>query len=170
MLFKGGNDLVSRAIRYFTGSPYVHAAVFLAGMTFESTVWLPEGKKVWMLWAYKSGIRETWGYFSADKTMELARLLIDEEYMAGRNYAVEQINDRHWYNFLLTFFDIIIYPTRWFWQKVGWIPFSSRYLGANCSEFVDQVYKAMGIDLWPDRGEASTVPGDYPSCPLLVAE
>jgi hypothetical protein len=167
LLFKGGNDLLSRAIRYFTGSPYTHTAICLGIYMFESTVWLLDNNMPWELWAYRSGVRMTCSLPTADLYLEPVKAINEAQNQLGEDYAWGQYTERRWYNFLLTVFDCIIYPTRWFWQKIGWVPFSSRYLGTNCSQFVDQVYKAMGVDLWPGRDEATTVPGDYPMCGAL---
>lgn len=166
LLFEGGDDLVGKAIRYFTKSQYVHSAVYAYGLTFESSVWQLPNSKPWMFWRYRSGIRITYGKLGCSLELPL-NANIPGGLDKALAFGFEDINGRFWYNFLLTFFDIIIYPTRKFWQKIGWVPFSSRYLGRNCSYFADSFIKAYGVDLWPDREEATTVPGDYANHPLL---
>jgi hypothetical protein len=180
LLFKGGKSLVSKAIMYFTDSVFTHTALYVRGATFESTVWqIPEtwlfGRawkpKWWMFWTWRSGIKITQGILEADETYHFRVPPTPMQNINMMNAAVDLVNERRMYNFLLTFFDMIIYPTRWFWHKIGWVPFSKRYLGENCSSFVDQVVtEGGGIDLWPKRESETTVPGDYPLNPNLVLE
>ena len=167
ILFKAGDDLLGRAIKFFTGSPYGHTAIFLAGFTFESTGWQTPGAKWWQFWTYRSGIKISRGELMGGTSLSPLIVPSDSQVELMLEFATDQINDRWWYNGLLLIADALIYPTRWFWNKIGWIPFSSRYLGTVCSTFVDEMFKAAGIDLWPGRSEATTVPGDYVKCPLL---
>jgi|GEM_PF-2893066 len=179
LLFKGKKDILSKAIMYFTDSVFTHTALYVRGITFESTVWQNpttwlfgrEWKsRWWMFWTWRSGVKTTQGILEADEIYRFRVPPAPSQNILMVTYALDLVNERRMYNFLLTFFDMIIYPTRWFWQKVGWIPFSKRYLGANCSSLVDEIVTAGGIDLWPERVSATTVPGDYPLNSNLVLE
>jgi hypothetical protein len=172
-LYKGGKDAVSKAIAYITKSPYAHTAIYLEGFTFDSTVWLLPNSKPWMLWRYRSGVRWTIGVLDTpDLVLDLKIPFGPGGIDAGMVKALEMINGRAWYNFLLLVVDALLYPTRplwkWIYAKTGWAPFAGPM--TNCSKAVDVIYKAMGVDLWADMPESLTVPGDYPNCAILQEE
>jgi hypothetical protein len=172
-LYKGGKDWVGKAIKYVTGSPYAHTAVYIDGLTFDSTVWLLPKSKPWMLWRYRSGIRITVGVLGVpDLVLNLVYPRTPLNIVDGLLKAISMVNGRAWYNFLLLVCDALLYPTRplwkWIYHKTEWAPFMGP--STNCSYAVDEIIKATGVDLWPDTPESLTVPGDYPSCLLLEVE
>jgi hypothetical protein len=177
-LYKGGKDIISKAIKAVTGSEYAHTAIYLGGMTFDSTVWQAPRKngkslKWWMIWKYRSGMRETMGVLESPDLRLVPKTPLEQfNVWEGQAQALMMVNSRAWYNVFLLVFDAILYPTRklwaWVYRKTGWAPFMGP--STNCSAAVDEIYKAMGIDLWPGEPESLTVPGDYPKCDLLEVE
>jgi hypothetical protein len=170
LLYKGNRkNLVDRVIMDVTDSPYSHTAIYLAGFTFESTVWQLPGSKPWMFWRYRTGVHITVGERAADLRLQPKSGRTLEEAHAGLAKAIEIVNSRAWYAFALTLFDAVLYPTRalwkWIYRKTGWAPFVSS--STNCSYAADLLEKIMGLDLWPGMPESLTVPGDYLKCDAL---
>jgi len=165
-LLKGDRQKsADRAIMEITGSEYTHARIYILGFTIESTVWMARGRLF-----PRSGVLLTLGKRKSDAYFEPKVDRTPEQARAGLEKAIELVNSRAWYAYLLTFLDFILYPTRalwrWIYKKTGWAPFvSSR---TNCSYLADLLEKEMGLDLWPDMPESLTVPGDYPYCKQLV--
>jgi hypothetical protein len=166
LLWEGHGDLVSKAIMYFTNSPYTHVAVYVGGWTFDSTIW--NGGKWWQLWKWRSGIRKTWGTLGGASRvrvpkkpltqMDAGRLLIMADAMESYHFP---------YNIPKLLILALVYPTRWFWEKINWVPFQADVFGEVCSEFVDEVFKSAGMDLFPNKTEQDTVPGDFANCSAL---
>lgn len=154
-----------RAIMEIIGSEYTHARIYILGFTIESTVWMVRGRLF-----PRSGVLLTLGERRADAYFEPKVDRTPEQARAGLEKAIELVNSRAWYAYLLTLCDAVLYPTRalwkWIYKCTGWAPF----MGAetNCSYLTDLLEKAMGLDLWPDMPESLTVPGDYPYCKQLV--
>ena len=145
---------IQKAIRYFTKKPYHHVAVYFDGSTLE------EGTR---------GYAHTLGINIASEYWEPETEMSDMECARARAFVMivdgEGIR-HHWpYNYLLTFIMFVVYPTRWFWNKIKWVPFSSTLLGANCSSFVDKFWKYVGRDIKPKWMEALSVPGDLRGLP-----
>ena len=153
-------NLVDRVIMEVTGSPYSHTRIYFPlgpGFTCESTVW-----------GVHSGMRISMGELPCDARLRFKRPWTDFEMALALGYSLAMANSRAWYNFALTVFDIILYPTRRFWARIyrrwGWAPFTSSR--TNCSEAVDILSK-VHVDLWPGMPPSLTVPGDYISCKAL---
>ena len=148
--------LLSRSITFFTGMPYTHAALYIDGYVFEATVW-KEGRK----W-YHGAKKTTWKvtllepparyYYPKEITnMQKATILMLAENTLGKVP----------YNFLQLLAFMFIYPTKWFWMKLGWVPFSAELFGATCAVYVDELFDTVHYDIFPDRISDLVVPGDY---------
>jgi len=160
LLYRAGKGFIAKAITYFTGMPYVHVAGYVAGLTFESTIWWSD------LW-WTSGIYATLGAKQADEYWQPITPLTDEQIKTILRYFIESINKRRPYNVAKFLVLALVYPTRWLWQKIGWVPFSADYHGDVCSVVWDEAYRAAGIDLFPHRSEEYTAPGDFRKSKLL---
>jgi hypothetical protein len=155
-------NLADRAITFFTGSPYVHVAVYLDGYTYDSgIVWKP----------FYSGIRKWQSYPTGNlliKTLLPKIPLATLEMVKMKMFAENSIKRHFPYNILKLLVLAIVYPTRKFWTWINWVPFQADFFGEVCSEFIDEVYTAGGRDLFPGRSEQATVPGDFAKCGKLV--
>jgi len=160
LLYRAGKGLIGKAITYFTGMPYAHVAGYVAGFTLESTIW-------WSGFWWKSGIRIALGAKQADEYWQPVKELNLEQIMSMQRYFISNINKRRPYNIAKFLVLALVYPTRRFWQKIGWIPFSADYHGDVCSVVWDEAYRAAGIDLFPHRSEEYTAPGDFRKSKLL---
>jgi hypothetical protein len=160
---ESGFDIVTKAIQYFTGSPYTHVAVYLRGSTYDCTVWKPAGRVLSV-----SGVRETLGVIDGWQVeLKPATTLTSSQTNKMMIYCKMQIDARRPYNVFKLLAFILIYPTRWFWNKIKWVPFKAELFGEVCSTFVDQTFKAGGVDLFKNLIEEVAVPGDYIDTPLL---
>lgn len=151
LLYKAGKDVIGRLIAYFTESSWGHVAICVGGNTYEET------------WP---GVKKTAGQNAAD--LVLIPPALDEEKVLA--YLEKSVTAKLRYNWMRLCAFIFIYPLRWFFSRLGWVPFSVYSFGEVCSSFVDEAVRAGGIDLWPHRGEDSTVPADYLWCPALEGE
>ena len=157
-------DLLGKAICFFTGSSFVHAALYFNGAMWESGVWT-EGKKLF------HGAKMTTGQRRGDMELRMKRALTNLENEKLTIWLVSQVRERMPYNFLKLLVLMIVYPTRWLWKWLKYVPFQADFWGEVCSEFVDKAFKeGAGIDLLPNRLEDYTVPGDFLASPLLDYE
>jgi len=160
-LVKGNpKNFIDRCIMEVTGSPYSHTRIYFPvspGFTCESTVW-----------GLRSGMYLSMRELPCDTRLKFKVPWEYGEILAALEKAIDMANSRAWYNFALTAFDLILYPTRWLWkwiyQRKGWAPFTSAR--TNCSEAVDILSK-IHVDLWPGSPPSLTVPGDYVKCEAL---
>lgn len=144
-----GATFLQKAIGYFTQQPYDHAAVFYDGSTLEENA---RG------YEHTLGVKIASEYWEPEEEMtglERTRATVFVQVVDGMGIR------HHWpYNYLLTAVLAIVYPTRWFWNKIGWVPFASTLLGANCSSFVDRFWRYAGRDIKPKWMESLSAPGD----------
>jgi len=160
LLYRSGKGFISKAIAYFTGMPYAHVSGYIQGFTFTSSVW-------WSgLW-FKSGIYISIGAREADEYWQPIRELTPGEKLAILRYFIDSVNKRRPYNFGKFLVLAIVYPTRRFWEKIGWVPFSAAFFGDVCSIVWDEAYKGANWDLLPRQSEEYTVPGDIRKSKLL---
>jgi len=160
---ESGFDIVTKAIQYFTGSPYTHVAIYLRGSTYDCTVWKPAGRILSV-----SGVRETTGVIDGWQVeLKPTTTLTSSQTDKILSYCKAMIDARRPYNVFKLLAFILIYPTRWFWTKIKWVPFQAELFGEVCSTFVDQAYEAGGINLFPDIIDEAAVPGDFIDTPLL---
>ncbi len=159
LTFPPGPDPVGQAVKYITGGP-AHVAIFIGGLFFDDTVWHQPGKLLPV-----SGVRESlqadiagWGEYTIQ---EPVAPWSDAEIQAALEVAITQVNLRRHYNIFLLLVDAILYPTRWFWDRIGWVPFGSWYLGGVCSSFAGLVVRATGRDPWPGIKTQELVPLDF---------
>lgn len=150
-------DFVARSIVYFTGYPYTHVGLFLNGKLYDSTLWEEDGKLV-------SGVRVTVGwpeekpdFCMVPVHMEPTQLTLESIQRVLNLY----VNYARPYNFLKLVALALVWPTRWVWRKLGWVPFDHEIYGEVCSGFVDEVIRRAGWDLFPNEHEGYTVPGQF---------
>jgi hypothetical protein len=145
---------MAKLIAFFTGKPYNHAKVIHGGDTWEEDV---GGARQTV------GIRMAVEYWAPDVTLspiEAARGLVFLQVTTGMGIR------KSWpYNWLLTGIKAIVYPTRWFWNWIGWVPFSSAFYGVNCSVYVDMYWRYAGRDIKPKWLEHLSAPGDLAGLP-----
>jgi len=147
---KGLIDFVSRLIVFFTNFPYVHVSIFLDGKTYEYTVW-KDGKKT------KTGIRITNGLREADEYREPTFDLSAHEVFTMIKYA-EWLKP-HKYSVLKLLVLSVIYPARWLFKKIKWVPFDNFIFGDVCSVLPAEMYEFIGRDIFPYDPAGITVPG-----------
>jgi uncharacterized protein YycO len=147
LLYRAGNDLLGKCIKYFTDSEWAHVALYVGGYTFEETF---------------PGAIKTLGEKSAQRILCHDTTLSQENKMY--DWCMEAVSRHMAYNVFRLVALAFVYPLRWFFNKLNWVPFRARIFGEVCSTFVDSAFKAGGIDLFPERGEAATVPGDFINC------
>jgi len=138
-------DLIPRLIVYFTKKPYVHAAIYFDEKTYESAA---------------SGIRSTSGLKQVNEYWEPIISLTITERNSMQAYLLFTTNRKWKYNFFKLIILSIVYPTRWFWNKIGWVPFDKDLFGEVCSVYVDEAWLFAGRDILPNEHEGYTSPGD----------
>ncbi len=151
-------NLVGEEICRVTKSPYVHAAIFLGGKVYESTVWFVNG------WPH-GGVRiheeadwdEAWEPIT-DVPPDVVNRMIA--------YAEEQISEHRPYNVFELLAMSFVWPTRRFWRWLGWIPFTAGFLGKFCSTFTEKVWLA-GYSLVPLDDEEMAPPCELAQSPML---
>lgn len=153
------NNITGKLIVFFTNSNFVHTAIYLNNKTYEETIWKENNK-------WKSGVKVTEGLKYADTYLQPIKSLSRCEVFAMIK-IIENFYETKRYNFLKLISLSLVYPFKWFFKKINWIPFNSYLFGEICSVMPDELYKDMGIDLFPGEREGYTVPGMYIDSKLL---
>jgi hypothetical protein len=155
---KGLLKFVLRAITYFTDSKYIHVGLVVDDMLYEQTVWREKrkGKKKIM-----HGVKESIVTDLGDLILEPRRKIGETKAAKLLWYCKDQLKKKRPYNFAKLCVLAFVYPTRWFWNKVKWVPFNREVQGDVCSVFVDEAFKAAGVDLIKGQHEGFTSPGDF---------
>jgi len=151
-----------KVVHFFTGSWYYHAALWIDGIQYESAAYFSRDG-VWHEGVMGRTIPQPHG----DIFVPTIPITEDQKekirkFCERRLYAP--------YNFPKLVGMMIIYPFRWFFKAIRWVPFSRAVFGYICSEFVDRAFKAAGIDLLPGEREGYTSPGDLTRSRLLRRE
>lgn len=149
-------DFVSRCICYFTKAKYTHVAFYVNGTTYESTVMNNQ-----------NGVLKHPGLYHGIEYYIFKEPILEDKKILLEQIASQDVVNKKPYNFFKLLAMMIIYPTRYFWNLIGWVPFDKECFGAVCSEFVDETFKKASIDLFPGEHEGYTAPGDFPNSPLL---
>ena len=144
ILFWSSDKWIGRLIQFFTGSRWTHVAIEIEGFVWESAI---EGAQV----SEKSG-------YQISKVP--VRPLTDRELHDIWYYCARAVRHGWPYNFCKIVALAVVYPTRWVWRRLGWVPFDRDVYGETCSGFVDEAFKVAGIDLLPLEHEGYTSPGD----------
>ena len=151
---------VSQCIIYFTKSDYTHAAIYNKGLVYESSIWKEKGLS-------RNGAR-VGSISGADVFLEPKVPLTGKQVNKIEEYCQIMVGLKIRYNFLKLLSLTWIYPTRWFWNKIGFVPFDLPFIyGEVCSGFVDDAYNYAGIDLLENEHEGYTVPGNFIKCDKL---
>ena len=158
ILLYRSHGFIGACIKAVTGMPWGHAATYLKGFTWESTIWW---SKIW----FKTGIRITKGCSIADEFWKPKTPMTEEQAQAELTYWLEKVNMRRPYNIPKLLILAIVYPLRRFFKK--WVPFDEPFWGEECSSSVDEAKRAAGIDLFPKQQEGFTAPGDFRKSKLL---
>jgi hypothetical protein len=159
-------DFACEEIMRITNSPYVHTAIYLGGEVYESTMWRKNitvlGLKIpWL----HGGVRVHPGT-GWDEARAPLIAISPQVATRMRDYAKAQISEHRPYNILQLAVMIVVWPTRAFWRRVGWVPFSASLLGTYCSTFVEKCWLS-GWSLVPLDDENFASPGELRDSALL---
>ena len=138
-----------------TQSTFTHVAYYAGGYTWESTIEKRPGSLL-----PQSGVIQTRGLKAAPLYREPTRDLTTAEVDGLVRYGQVQIWIGRRYNIAELVADVLIVPTRKFWEWLGWIPFGNNSHGAVCSAFVAKafVYGAL-IPVFAEIECADRIPG-----------
>lgn len=160
VLFWAGKGLVAEVIKWRTKSPWTHVALYIQwpnalGYTYEFDA---------------RGARATPGQKICDEVRVPVRRLQTWEAWEIERYFKGCIRWNNIYAYFTLLALLVIYPTRWFWEKIGWRPFSAKFWGRVCSSSVAEAFKKARIDLVPKRAELYESPGEIHDSKCLKAE
>lgn len=139
-------NLLSKLIVFFTGMPYTHVEIYCDYYMYGSTL---------------GGPRKTKEIPKNVIFLEPKIDLTQKQQNFMKRYLESKLGNKGRYNILKLIVLSFVYPTRWFWKWIGWVPFQNDVFGVVCSVYVDEAYKAAGIDLLPKEYEEYTAPGDF---------
>lgn len=145
--------LVSKLICFFTNSNYTHSAIWLRGNLYESAVMNGQ-----------NGAIKTPNLPPSERNcifLKPKRELTRGELDSLELHLTRTVVQKRPYNFFKIFILAIVYPTRKFWQRLGWVPFQNEVFGSVCSVYVDYALKYIGLDVLPGMNEEYTAPGDF---------
>lgn len=154
-LGKNLTDKVIKTIQFITNSKYHHCVLYLNGFYWESTVWHSKNGK------FLHGTKKSKDMPYYDTALEPKKTLSNTEINDLEQYLEGELEDGSPYNFLKLAILIIVYPTRWLWKLIGWVPFSHDIFGEVCSTFIDEAYMVIGRDILPDAFHGYTAPIDF---------
>jgi len=160
-------NLFSKAIVWFTRSPYTHVAIYWMGAVWESTQWEDEEGKKHLSCVVTEG-RHGRGEHPPAEVYQLGLRMSELQLGQLEEYLRSTTIERQPYNLLRGLCMAFVWPTRWFWRWINWTPFKADCFGEFCSSYVDEAFKRAGVDLFPERLEEITIPGMFPNSPRLV--
>lgn len=156
-LTKSIQDRIIKVIQFVTNSKYHHVVLYLDGYYWESTVWY-EGKKMY------HGIKKSKSIWHYDTALEPVVDLTKDQVEGLNKYFEREKEANSPYNFLRLVSLLFVYPTRWLWKLIGWVPFSNQIFGEVCSSRIDEAYHEIGFDILPDEFHGYTAPVDFLRC------
>lgn len=156
-------NLVGKAICFFTDSPYVHVLVYVDNWIYESTVWKSEKGKIRTGARKIRPVRLNW----SKKNVVLEPIRLGPQKAEQLKYYLEGTLNEVPYNILKLIALALVYPTRWVWNKLKWVPFDREIFGEVCSTYIDEAFKKVGVDLLPNKFEGYTAPVDFIKSPKL---
>jgi hypothetical protein len=140
--------LVKWFITKVTDSPFIHIEVRMYGFWYESR-W-PEG-------AIKHNHN-----LNHHVLLEPVNDLTDTQVDKMKDWCENMVKNKRPYNLAKLIGLLIMYPLKKFFNWLGWVPFSAnRFWGTVCSVFVDEAFKAGGVDIFENMSEELTSPGDF---------
>ncbi len=154
------HGFIGWCIKRVTGMPWGHAAKYLAGFTWERTLW-------WSWYWFKSGIRIHAGIAAADEYWDLREDMTPEQVTADLTYWIDQLNSRRPYNIPKLIVKALVIPLRRWFDRKGWVPFDNPIYGDDCSTTVAESFDAAGINILPEIPSGRVAPGDFRKSPLL---
>lgn len=160
ILVKPKKSWLGKLITTFTHGEYSHCAVVFENKIYEDAITIDRNNQIYNgIYENDQLIGEYWKYKGQ---------LSEYQKVQGREFLQNSIGKK--YGLLKLFLMIFIYPTRWFWNKIGIIPFKRVTKGIDCADFVDNFYMSMGIDLLPGLRQDLSIPDDFSKSPLLERE
>jgi len=150
VLFWRSDNWIGRIIRWRTRSPWTHVAVYIQWLDAPGRTYEFDARGAWA----------TAGQKACDEVRVPIRPLQLWEASELERYWLGVIRWHNLYAFATLVGLLAIYPTRWFWDRIGWRPFSAKFWGRVCSSGVAESFKRFGIDLVPKRAELYESPGE----------
>ena len=128
-------NFIMKCIVFFTRSPYWHIAVKVGNYTYQN--------------GSPYGVKKDTKTRTGDKytVLEPKRDLTEKEIQDMIKWGDLQLEHNLGYNHFKLIILAIVYPTRKFWNWVGWIPFQNDYFGMVCSVFIDETFYFMVTDV-----------------------
>jgi len=161
---KGIMGFLGRVIMWRTKSDKTHVYKYSRGQYFDDTIYL-----VWK-WGFipilKSGVRVSDTVPLTGIEVRDLKTPLTESESWGLNYWCNwYAKQEYHYNIfqLITF--LVIYPTRWIWNKLGIVPFESA-IDFVCSTFAAMADEVIGREVIPLLDPTLVVPGDYDKSPF----
>ena len=132
---KGFTAFVNKCIGFVTNSEYWHTSIVLGKFRYESghpfgaskTSRIPEHEYID---SYDIEVTE----------IQLLRMI---------DYAEKKLRENLRYNHYKLIVLAVLYPTRFIWNRLKWVPFQHDYFGQVCSVFVREILLAGDIDWFP---------------------
>lgn len=148
ILVRGSTPIISPLIRWFTGSEYTHAGIaitsdwiFEIDMNQDLALRPVKRHKDFDVFRYKDGL-------TVDQK---TRIIQKAERRARNNKGYDWLK-------ILGFIFEKLFRTQFVFDSINHV---------ICSEIVDLLYDAVGIDLLPDRKTGHVTPGDIAKSPVL---
>jgi len=153
-------NIVGKVIKFITKSNFTHSGIYMNGKYYDDTLSIDKT-------GIHSGVRvsDTWDY-PEDAVLEYTQTLAPDQIKLMEAFLIFYSRKRIPYSILKLVSLAIVYPTRFFWNWIGWVPFENS-LREVCSTAVDDCYQFAGIDLLPDQRPELVAPGDFQSSKLL---
>jgi hypothetical protein len=138
---------VNRLICMLTVSKFWHTAIILDGVKYES--------------GHPFGAKKSYNIPYQDKYHDIENIVVTNEQLHNmityaENKLIENLRYNHYKLILLS----ILYPTRFIWDRIKWVPFQNDYFGMVCSVFAREILLAGDINYCPKRYKEITAPRD----------
>jgi hypothetical protein len=142
-----------RLVAFFTGMPQYHVLIYFEGKTYGM------GGR---------GVKVSEGLKRADEYWEPIQPMSERQKFQMRAFLWWTAHYEHgrWHYNVAKFLALaVVYPTKRFWNHLGWVPFEHDLFGEHCATYVAYAWRAAGRLINPSVYIDLVVPGDLAGQP-----
>lgn len=148
ILYNNVNTKLSKIVSWLTNTRFIHVGIYVGGKGIHELIWDKRGYRRYPVFRTINHFCKETKVFRYPEKLNVAALKKISKVYEGRQYGVR------------TIFKILFH-------RVWNIKIFKRSKYFVCSAMVAQIYKDMGIDLFPHIETTEVIPSDFMYCEKL---